>query len=207
MTINTYKSKVLPIFAFFIAISGIGAYFSQFLSPNTQRIALISWIFIVVLSLIVRVFLKKLSGIICTVLVVLTGIILGPGINYIANTLGGEMLIAQALGITALAFIVLSVVAIRSGDQYLSWGKYLFFSLIIAILASIVNVFILSNMLQAIISTVILVIFLGFVLYDTQNILKNYSDDDYFNAATTLYFDFVNIFIYVLDFLDSIRGR
>ena len=203
MTIATYKSRVLPIFAVFIALAGIFAYLSQFLSPDTQRIAQLFWVFLLIISLFTRAY-KKIGAIIATLMVIFSGVVLGPGIDYIVNN-GGEGIIAVSFISTCLLFILLSFIAIRSNDQYLSWGRYLSIGLIISILASIINIFILSSLFEAIISSIILIIFLGFVLFDTENILRNYEENDYIYAALNLFYDFINIFIRIIDFLNSIR--
>ena len=46
-------------------------------------------------------------------------------------------------------------------------------------------------------------IFCGFLVYDTDDMIKRYSYDDYIWAAATLYLDVINIFLNLLNLLDA----
>lgn len=83
-----------------------------------------------------------------------------------------------------------------------SLGKYLFVGLIAIIIASIINIFIGSSVMQMVISAIAIVIFLGLTAYDTQQIREmiTYDTDDSVEimGALTLYLDFINLFINLL---------
>lgn len=83
-----------------------------------------------------------------------------------------------------------------------SWGKYLFIALIAIIIASIINLFIGASALQMIISAIAVVVFLGLTAYDTQKIrellMENTSDGIEVIGALTLYLDFINLFLSLL---------
>ncbi len=83
-----------------------------------------------------------------------------------------------------------------------SIGQFMFIGLIAIIIASIVNIFIGSTVMQMVISALAIVIFLGLTAYDTQKIREEVSLNDSGNAevrgALTLYLDFINIFINLL---------
>jgi FtsH-binding integral membrane protein len=70
------------------------------------------------------------------------------------------------------------------------------------VLASIVNIFIGSSVMQMVISAIAIVIFLGFTAYDTQTICETLAENEPGNAAVMgalmLYLDFINIFINLL---------
>jgi FtsH-binding integral membrane protein len=87
-----------------------------------------------------------------------------------------------------------------------SWGKYLFIALIAIIITSIVNLFIGSSALQMLISAVAIVVFLGLTAYDTQQIRGMLMDGSANNSAEiqgalTLYLDFINLFISLLQII------
>lgn len=42
------------------------------------------------------------------------------------------------------------------------------------------------------------IIFCGFIVYDTDNLIKRYSYDDYIWAAVALYLDIINLFLSLL---------
>jgi FtsH-binding integral membrane protein len=83
-----------------------------------------------------------------------------------------------------------------------SLGKFMFIGLIAIVIASIVNIFIGSTVMQMVISALAIIIFLGLTAYDTQKIRENVSVDS--TSATevlgalTLYLDFINIFLNLL---------
>jgi FtsH-binding integral membrane protein len=83
-----------------------------------------------------------------------------------------------------------------------SFGQFLIVGLIAIIIASIVNIFIGSSTMTMVISALAILIFLGLTAYDTQRIREMLIYDDYGNAeiggALTLYLDFINIFINLL---------
>jgi FtsH-binding integral membrane protein len=89
-------------------------------------------------------------------------------------------------------------------------GQFLFVGLIAVIIASIVNIFIGSSIMQMVISAVSIIIFLGLTAYDTQQIRIAVSVDSNGNeevmGALTLYLDFINIFINLLQ-LFGIGGK
>lgn len=84
-----------------------------------------------------------------------------------------------------------------------SIGKFLLIGLIAVVIASIINIFIGSSVMQMVISAVAIVIFLGLTAYDTQQIREIVSDGDAgdgaeISGALTLYLDFINIFLSLL---------
>lgn len=83
-----------------------------------------------------------------------------------------------------------------------SVGKFMFVGLIAIIIASIVNIFIGSTVMQMVISALAIIIFLGLTAYDTQKIREELSveasDVAEIRGALTLYMDFINLFINLL---------
>ena len=49
-------------------------------------------------------------------------------------------------------------------------------------------------------------IFCGYIIYDTDNLIKRYSYDEYVAAAIELYLDIINLFQAILSVLESIDG-
>jgi uncharacterized protein len=83
-----------------------------------------------------------------------------------------------------------------------SVGKFMFVGLIAIVIASIVNIFIGSTVMQMVISALAIIIFLGLTAYDTQKIREEVSVDTSpaveVRGALTLYMDFINLFINLL---------
>jgi len=102
----------------------------------------------------------------------------------------------------AVLFGVLSGYGYFTKRSLDSIGKWMFVGLITIIIASIINVFIGSSVGQMVISALAIVIFLGLTAYDTQKIREELSFDTNgvaeVKGALTLYLDFINIFINLL---------
>jgi FtsH-binding integral membrane protein len=107
------------------------------------------------------------------------------------------------MGSIVSAFMGAAVLfAVMSGYGYFtkksldSMGKFMIVGLIAIVIASIVNIFIGSTVMQ-------IVIFLGLTAYDTQKIREAVSVDgdtgrEEVMGALTLYMDFINLFINLL---------
>jgi len=129
-----------------------------------------------------------------------TGISLVPLLASLIGA-GNGAVIGNAFLMTSVLFGALSLFAINSKTDYASWGKPLFITLIVIIVASLVNMFILqSPMMHVIITAGILLVFSLFTIYDTQNI-ANGAYDSPVDAAVSLYLDFLNMFTALLQLL------
>ena len=81
-------------------------------------------------------------------------------------------------------------------------GSFLFVGLIAIVIASIINIFIGSTVMQMVISAIAIIIFLGLTAYDTQQIREMVTYDSTpaveVMGALTLYLDFINLFLNLL---------
>lgn len=119
--------------------------------------------------------------------------------------------IARTFFITAAAFGALSLFGYTTKKNLSGMGTFLIMGLFGLIIASIVNIFVASSMMHFIISVAGVLIFAGLTAYDTQRIKQSY----YMMAtgeavakgaimgAVNLYLDFVNLFMFLLQFLGS----
>jgi FtsH-binding integral membrane protein len=87
-------------------------------------------------------------------------------------------------------------------------GKFMFVGLIAIIIASIINIFIGSTVMQMVISALAIIIFLGLTAYDTQKIREAVGVDSQAQnvevmGALTLYLDFINLFLNLLSLFGS----
>lgn len=117
--------------------------------------------------------------------------------------------IARTFFITAASFGALSLFGYTTKKSLSGFGTFLFMGLIGLLIAIVVNFFLASSMLQFIISVAGVLIFAGLTAYDTQRIKESY----YMMAtgeavakgaimgAVNLYLDFVNLFLFLLQFL------
>ena len=102
----------------------------------------------------------------------------------------------------AILFAVMSGYGYFTKRSLDSLGKFMFVGLIAIIIASIVNIFIGSTVMQMVISALAIIIFLGLTAYDTQQIREAVSVDTSptveVTGALTLYMDFINLFLNLL---------
>jgi FtsH-binding integral membrane protein len=102
----------------------------------------------------------------------------------------------------AVLFGVLSFYGYFTKKNLDSLGKWMFVGLIAIVIASIINIFVGSSVGQMVISALAIIIFLGLTAYDTQQIREDLSietsDAAEVRGALSLYMDFINIFINLL---------
>jgi FtsH-binding integral membrane protein len=102
----------------------------------------------------------------------------------------------------AILFGVMSGYGYFTKQSLDSLGKFMIVGLIAICIASIVNIFIGSTVMQMVISALAIIIFLGLTAYDTQKIREELSVDTTpaaeVSGALTLYMDFINLFINLL---------
>ena len=130
----------------------------------------------------------------------LTGVSLVPMLASLIG-MGKGSVIGNAFLMTSVLFGALSLFAINSKSDFSSWGKPLFITLIVVIIASLINIsFLKSPMMHVFITAGILLLFGIFTIYDTQNI-ANGAYDSPVDAAVSLYIDFLNMFTAILQLL------
>jgi len=135
----------------------------------------------------------------------LTGVSLVPLLASLIG-MGQGAVIGNAFLMTSVLFGALSLFAINSKSDFSNWSKPLFITLIVVIIASLVNYFILQSPMMHIIMTAgILILFSFFTIYDTQNI-ANGAYDSPVDAAVSLYIDFLNMFTALLQLLGIFGG-
>lgn len=102
----------------------------------------------------------------------------------------------------AILFGVMSGYGYFTKSSLDSMGKFMFIGLVAIVIASIVNIFIGSTVMQMVISALAIIIFLGLTAYDTQKIREEVSVDNdevaEIRGALTLYLDFINLFLSLL---------
>ena len=111
--------------------------------------------------------------------------------------------IVSAFMSAAVLFAVMSGYGYFTKQSLDSMGKFMFVGLIAIIIASIINIFIGSTVMQMVISAIAVIVFLGLTAYDTQKIREMVAVDgdtgrEEVMGALTLYMDFINLFINLL---------
>jgi FtsH-binding integral membrane protein len=114
--------------------------------------------------------------------------------------------IITAFLIAAVVFATFAILGFTTKRDLTSMGTFLFVGLIGIIVASVINIWLALPVLAQIINVLAVVIFVGLTAYDVQKLKELYYDghDDgkiRTMGALTLYLDFINIFIALLQLL------
>jgi len=136
----------------------------------------------------------------------ISGITLYPIIaSY--TLLMGPQIILKALGVTAVAFLVASIVASRTTLDFSFLGGFLFVGLMVIVLMGVVSLFVgFSTQFSLIYSILGVVIFVGYILYDVNRLVRvGIADADVPWIVLSLYLDFVNLFLFVLRLLGILQ--
>tara|TARA_Y200000002_G_scaffold210304_1_gene173463 strand:+ start:239 stop:970 length:732 start_codon:yes stop_codon:yes gene_type:complete len=136
--------------------------------------------------------------------------VMGLSLSSIFIQYTGES-VARVFFISAGAFGALSLYGYTTKKDLTGWGSFLFIGLIGILIASIVNIFVASSALQFGISVIGVLVFAGLTAYDTQRIKAMYFDNSgqegkkAIMGALTLYLDFINLFIMLIQLFGQRR--
>lgn len=114
--------------------------------------------------------------------------------------------ITRVFFITAGMFSVTSIYGYTTRKDLAAMGSLMFMGLIGIIIASIVNFFMHSTMMEFVISVIGVIVFTGLTAWDTQRIKETYSASHSHETVTkmaimgalSLYLDFINLFLMLL---------
>ncbi|MBP6031625.1 MAG: Bax inhibitor-1/YccA family protein [Sphingobium sp.] len=122
--------------------------------------------------------------------------------------------IAQTFFATAAAFAGLSLVGYTTKKDLSGFGTFLIMGLVGLIVASLINIFLKSSVMDLAISAIGVLIFAGLTAYDTQKIKNMYAyvagtemvGKSVVMGALNLYLDFINLFMMLLRFMGNNRN-
>ncbi len=135
----------------------------------------------------------------------LLGFGLGPILNHYLALSNGPQLIATSLGGTGVIFLALSGYVLTTKRDFRFMGGFLVVGLVIAVLAMVANIFLQIPALSLALSSAIILIMSGFILFDTSRII-NGGETNYINATVSLYLSIYNIFVSLLHILGIFGG-
>jgi FtsH-binding integral membrane protein len=121
--------------------------------------------------------------------------------------------VATTFFVCASMFLATSLYGYTTKRDLTGMGSFLMMGLIGLIVASVVNIFLGSTALAFAVSVIGVLLFTGLTAYDTQKIKEMYYEGDGHEiarkksilGALTLYLDFINLFIFLLQFLGNRR--
>ncbi|KAF2259395.1 UPF0005-domain-containing protein [Lojkania enalia] len=113
-------------------------------------------------------------------------------------------IVLEAVIFTFGIFVALSLFACQSKYDFTSWMPYLFGALWVLILFGFMAAFFpYNNKVELGYGIIAALIFSGYILVDTQLIMRHYHVEEEIAAAISLYLDIINLFLAILRILNS----
>jgi uncharacterized protein len=176
-------------------------------SPLMWVIAFAPLAFVLVLSFGIN----KLSGATAQILFWVFAAVMGLSLSSIFMVYT-DASIAKVFFISAATFGAMSLYGYTTKRDLTAMGSFLFMGLIGIIIASLVNLFLASSMLQFIVSVVGVLVFSGLTAWDTQRLKNDYiygyasaggdiAERAAITGALSLYLNFINLFTLLLQLL------
>lgn len=135
----------------------------------------------------------------------LLGLGLGPTLNYYLAMSNGPQLIGMAMGGTGVIFLTLSGYALTTRKNFSFMGGFLITGLVVALVASLANIFFAIPALSLGISAVVIMVMSGFILYDTSRMIHE-PHGNYLMMTVSLYLNIFNIFVNLLHLLGALSS-
>src|SRR5438045_8319603 len=142
-------------------------------------------------------------------LLLMTGLLgwwLGPILNVALALRNGMQLVGYAAVGTGVIFLAMGSIAATTQRDFSFMGKFLFVGMIALLVAMLANLFLQIPALALTISTLVIVVFSLFLLYDLNRILRG-GETNYVMAATGVYMSLFNIFANLLNLLLAFAGE
>jgi len=133
------------------------------------------------------------------------GFTAGPIVNFYLGMANGGDIVMTALSMTGITFLGLSAYAVSSRKDFTFMGGFLMIGLILVIVASIANIFFAIPALSLVISAVGVLVFSGFILYDTSRMV-NGGETNYVMMTVSLYLNIYNLFMMLLHLTGALSG-
>ncbi|MCA1492989.1 Bax inhibitor-1/YccA family protein [Sinorhizobium alkalisoli] len=217
--LRAYMLKVYNLMALGLAITGVAAYGTYALAVSNPAFAQLIYAsplrWVVMLAPLALVFflsfrIQNMSVSAAQTTFWIYAALMGLSLSSIFLVFTGQSIV-QTFFVTAASFGALSLYGYTTKKDLSGFGTFLIMGLFGLIIASIVNIFLASSALGFAISVIGVLVFAGLTAYDTQKIKEMYFEADdvavagrkAIMGALTLYLDFINLFMFLLQFLGN----
>jgi len=155
--------------------------------------------------------INRMSSTVASALFIAYSALTGLTFSTIGLIYSGES-ITNVFFITAGSFAALSFYGYTTKKDLSAMGRFMFMGLVGIIIASVLNWFMGSSILNMMISMIGVIVFAGLTAYDTQKLKEMYEVQMQGNeiaskaailGALALYLDFINLFLFLLRFLGN----
>ena len=201
-----FIKKVYSLLAMSMGTAAIGAYLGSgplllLVAPNMMLFFILQIALIFFASFAARK--PGLNMVALFSFTTVSGLTLGPLLYQV-----GPSIAAEAFALTAITFAGLSMYVVYSKKDFSFMSGFLMTGLIVLVVGGLLNMFFIqSGMMHFVMSGASVLLFSGFILYDTSNIMRYYGTDEYVSATLALYLDVLNLFIALLSILGIMGGE
>lgn len=198
--------KVLRFFTLLWVITALGLFAGIFVPVSLVMPISIATVVLLLIVMFSRA-ARKASKSISILFAFLTGVTLYSLLQFYIGALGGSLVLV-IFGTTAAIFIVAGIIGYNTKRNLGNWGKFLFIVLIGVIVFSIITIFVgFSDIVMVFASAVGVLLFVGYTLYDMNQIARSYiSDEEVPLVALNLYLDFINLFTELLKLIYHLKN-
>jgi FtsH-binding integral membrane protein len=214
--LRAYMQKVFGLMAAGTAVTGLVAYFGA-VSGIYMQLAATPLIWVVVFSPLVFAFIfgmriHAMRASTAQMLFWAFSALMGLSLSYVFLAYTGTS-IARTFFIAAATFAGMALYGYTTKRDLSAFGSFLVMGVFGLLIAMLVNLFLQSSALHWAISVIGVLVFTGLTAYDAQRIKEMYFAGDGAEVATKkavmgalqLYLDFINLFVFLLQFLGERR--
>ncbi|MBM7645553.1 FtsH-binding integral membrane protein [Scopulibacillus daqui] len=194
-------AKLFAAFFAGLLVAAAGLYAGQYVPPALRLPLIICEILLIIAMVIVR--RRKAVGYgMMFAFMLVSGLTLYPVIAHYVSVLGADAVL-RAVGISAFAFGGTAIFAMVSKRDFTFLGNFLFVSILVLIGMGLLSIFIpFSSSTAMVVSLFGILVFVGYTLYDFSRLtLYGFTEKDIPMIVVSVYLDFVNLFIYILQFM------
>jgi len=169
------------------ALGSLAVIFGLFFAISANRNSSLGVVFLLLLTLVM-------------------GVLLGPILQVALSLSNGAELVGLAAGGTGIIFLTLSAIASSTKRDFSFMGSFLLVGIILLIVASLANLFLQIPAFSLALSGVAVLLFSGFILYDTNRIVRG-GETNYVMATLSLYISIYQLFTNLLHLLMAFAGN
>lgn len=133
------------------------------------------------------------------------GLMLSRLLGAALNLSNGAQLITMAFGGTGLVFVSMAAWAQTTKRDVTSMGKWLMVGAVVLMVAAIANIWLQLPALHLAVSTLAVVVFSVFIMYDLKRIIDG-GETNYVTATLSVYLNVYNVFSSLLQLLMAVAG-
>lgn len=200
-TLRRPYSKLFGAFFSGLLATTAGVYVGQYVPAALQLPLWIAELVLIFMMMAVRR-RQSVGYLLMYAFMFISGLTLYSVLNVYTHMLGTTVVL-QAFTITTVSFGAIAVYTMVSKRDFSFLGRFLFLALIALVIIPIVGIFIpFSSMTMMIYSGMGILIFIGYTLFDFSRLtVHGFTDQDIPMIVVSIYLDFINLFMYILQFI------